>query len=172
MATLTRCLHCGETFEGGVVIVGRPTARLQALLVKLASHMNQKHPDFAQGMNLDGVTFMGWRYLTNFKSDDEDLNSESDKQRWMIHQQTLPYRMDDDVLKKQAGELAALLSHQAISEVPEELRNKYASHAIAWEGDMKRSFAELILETFTQLRDALEEPNKYELPKVGQLVTH
>jgi len=163
MPAITQCLHCGETFEGGVVIVGRPNARLQALLIKLASHMNQKHPDFAQGMNLDGVTFMGWRYLTNFKSDDEDLNAESDKQRWMIHQQTLPYRMDDAVLKKQAGETAT-----ALRQVEEQLtRNN-----VIMNDERNEAFEMIILDKFKELRDALEEPNKYELPKVGQLVTH
>jgi len=167
MPTITQCLHCGETFEGGVVIVGRPNARLQALLIKLASHMNQKHPDFAQGMNLDGVTFMGWRYLTNFKSDDEDLNAESDKQRWMIHQQTLPYRMDDDVLKKQAGELARRLAIRA------QVICISGQRDLLLEADeLTRNFQEMVVETLTQLRDALEEPNKYELPKVGQLVAH
>ena len=158
MPAITQCLHCGETFEGGVVIVGRPTARLEALLHKLGSHMNTKHPQFAEAMGVYGTAFMGMLFLTNFTSNDEMLNAERDKQRWMIHQQTLPYRMDDDVLKKQAGELARHL-YETINDD---------------DGcqDMMHEVTAAILDRFTQLRDALEEPNKYELPKVGQLVTH
>jgi hypothetical protein len=156
---ITKCLHCGETFEGGVVIVGRPTARLESLLHKLGSHMNTKHAEHAQIMGIYGTAFMGMLFLTNFKSDDVELNAERDKTRWTIHQQTLATRVTDDTLKEQSRELARTIF---------EMRGIPSDNATV----VLDSFQEHILHAFTQLRDALEEPNKYELPKVGQLVTH
>jgi hypothetical protein len=162
----TTCLHCGESFEGGVVIVGRPTARLEELVQKLGSHLNTKHPEHAQAMGIYGAAYMGVLFLANFKSDDAELTAERDKQRWMIHQQTLAHRVTDEVLEKRAEELAIDVMNIAAPHGQLETMESiaYAEKCAAIIG--------LLVDRFTQLRDALEEPNKYELPKVGQLVTN
>lgn len=102
----TTCRHCGAAFDGGVEIIGQPGARLASLLHQLGSHMNTAHPEHAETMGVIGADFMGWLFLMNFKSADEQLNLYCDQRRWHIHQQTLSARFSDESLKEQCEKLA------------------------------------------------------------------
>jgi hypothetical protein len=158
MSNQTTCAHCGETFDGGVAIIGQPNARMESLLMKLGSHMNKKHPQYAQGLQINGAAFMGWMFLRNFKSTDEELNLHRDQLRWQIHQQTLSARFSDESLKEQCGKLAERFMDEAL-DIPVTSAEQFRVIA-----------AEILLEVFTGMRNDLEEPNKYAVPEVPQVV--
>ncbi len=161
---ITTCKHCAATFDGGVEIVGRPNARLEALLRKLGSHMNTKHPEHVIPLEINGAAYMGMLFLSNFKSTDAKLNEERDRQRWQIHQQTLNARFSDESLKEQCIKLAGSLQ-QDLADLA--IHHDYVIPDEA----MRQSFARIIIEAMTSIRDVLEEPNRYAEAKPEQLVS-
>lgn len=148
---ITTCKHCNERFDGGVEIIGQPGARLASLLHKLGSHMNTKHPELAQGMGVIGADFMGWLFLANFKSTDEKLNLYCDQRRWHIHQQTLAARFSDESLREQCAALAETLLQRIRWTDSDHIDLDATAH----------QFTIALLESFTSVRDALEEPHRY-----------
>ena len=150
-APITTCKHCGQTFDGGVEIIGRPNARMEALLLKLGSHMNTKHPEHARYLQMQGASYLGLVFLTNFKSTDPELNLQRDRHRWEIHQQTLNARFSDESLREQCGTLALALADS----IKDDNDNQRYRDVIA------ATFMPIILEAMTSVRDALEEPNRY-----------
>jgi hypothetical protein len=138
---ITTCKHCNASFDGGVEIVGQPGARLATLLHKLGSHMNKQHPEHAQAMGIIGADFMGWLFLANFKSADEQLNLYCDQRRWHIHQQTFHARFSDGELKNWSDSVADDVMRL---------------------GDANPQAArELIYQAMIYMRERLEEPNRY-----------
>lgn len=145
LTDLTTCVLCGQQFTGPrIAIVGQATARLETYLSGLGAHINDKHPQAAQTMNLLGAQFMGLLFLMNFKTTDAELAEKRDQLRWTIHQQTLKARYSDENLKEQCRDVARRLAMQ------------YSG--------MEESvpvYEELLIDAFTGIRDALEEPGKY-----------
>lgn len=155
LSPITTCKHCNERFDGGVAIIGQPSKRMQDLLMKLGSHMNTKHPDHARSLDIYGAAFMGFMFLLNFKTTDEELGLHRDRLRWQIHQQTLNARFSDESLREQCKRLAASV-----------LKVVYDEHFDA-DVDLPR----VLYEAMSSVRDALEEPNRYAVEKQGQLVS-
>jgi hypothetical protein len=162
LAPVTTCLHCSERFDGGVEIIGRPSARMEALLMKLGSHMNTKHPEHAQALGLHGAAFMGLLFLKNFKSTDAELNLHRDQMRWQIHQQTLNARFSDESLREQCSALAArLVCLMVDADAIHETRAKRLNR-------LQNQYDGVLLEVFTGIRNDLEEPGKYAVNAVAQ----
>jgi hypothetical protein len=156
----TTCKHCGEKFSGPrIEILGQPEARLQAYIQILSKHFYECHPREAQMMDIHTAIYSGLLFLMNFKTTDRELNEKRDQLRWTIHQQTLNARFSDESLKKQCSELASTL----FKRVP---HFEGAHEAVGLLGE----FHQILLEVFTGMRDALEEPRKYEQERAPQLV--
>ena len=150
LTDITECRLCGATFTGPrIAIVGRPDARIQALLESLGSHLNLKHPQQAQAMNINGAAYMGLLFMMHFKSTDAELNSQRDILRWQIHQMTLNARFSDESLKTLCDALALRLL----------------------DCPTRETARSILLEVFTGMRDVLEEPNRYAVSKPEQLVS-
>jgi hypothetical protein len=157
IAPITTCKHCNMRFDGGLEIIGRPNARMEALLMKLGSHMHKAHPQHAQALNLHGAAFMGMLFLMNFKSTDAELNKQRDQARWQIHQQTLNARFSDESLWEQCTALTQRLGDA----FDETVSNDEARTIIN----------DMLFEVVKSIRDALEEPNRYPEAKAEQLVS-
>ncbi len=158
---VTTCKHCKASFDGGVEIVGRPNARMEALLMKLGSHMNTAHPEHAQMQGVIGASFMGWLFLANYNSTDEGLNLYRDQARWQVHQQTLNARFSDEKLKEHSAELA----RRFVLMCDEDSCNDIHVDTT------QRRIYDILLEAVTSIRDTLEEPNRYAEAKAEQLVS-
>jgi hypothetical protein len=130
---------------------------MEALLLKLGSHMNTKHPEHARYLQMQGASYLGLVFLTNFKSTDAELNLQRDRHRWEIHQQTLNARFSDGSLLTQCDELASRLYDHAVL-------SPNAGEGVA-------AIRKILLEAMTSVRDALEEPNRYAEAKAEQLVS-
>lgn len=155
---MTTCRHCGAAFDGGVEIIGQPGARLASLLHQLGSHMNTAHPEHAEAMGVVGADFMGWLFLANFQSADEQLNLYCDQRRWHIHRQTLGARFSDESLREQSEALASrLFDHVVLSRGSTD--------------DAMVFLQTILLEVFTGMRDALEEPHRYSTQQQPAVVT-
>jgi hypothetical protein len=161
VARTTTCKHCGQTFDGGVEIIGRPNARMESLLLKLGSHMNTKHPEHARYLQLQGASYLGLVFLTNFNSTDAELHLQRDRHRWEIHQQTLNARFSDESLRKQCMALMERIADAVDDNLGEECVSKNARELVA----------AMLLEAMTSVRDALEEPNRYSEAKTEELVS-
>lgn len=155
LAPITTCVHCGARFDGGVEIIGKPTARVEALLMKLGSHMNTKHAEHVVPLEINGAAYMGMLFLSNFKSTDAALNLERDRQRWQVHQQTLNARFSDESLLQQCKALAKRIYDVSDGCGP----------------GVSEDIAQMLYEAMASVRDALEEPNRYAPEKREQLVS-
>jgi len=148
LADLTTCKHCGQSFTGPrIEVIGQPQARLQAYIQILSKHFYEKHPREAQMMDIHTAIYSGLLFLMNFKTTDKELNEKRDQLRWTIHQQTLKARFSDESLKEQCGVLAETLWDLVYDGTQHE--------------DTKVEWKRILLEAFTAIRDALEEPGKY-----------
>lgn len=98
-------------------------------------------------------------FLRNFKTTDPELSEQQDRVRWQVHQQTLKARYPDENIDLQAYDLADRL---LINLVDAESATGIGREKL--EDRLRREFAELLVEAFTSIRDALEEPNKYAPP--------
>jgi hypothetical protein len=162
LATLTQCKLCGERFNAGVAIIGKPNARKEELLMQLGSHVNLKHPQQAQMLAIDGAAFMGMIFLMLFDSTDEEVTEEKDRTRWHIHQKTLIARFSDESLEEQcralSRKLVDLVSRPDIC----------TGTMVSREELLRSAFECILIDVFTGMRDVLEEPNRY--PTEPQLV--
>lgn len=152
---------CGQKFTSHrVPIIGEDkNARLHKYLSGLAKHLSEKHPDLGLQMAQHGAAFMEMLFLRNFKTTDPELSEQQDRVRWQVHQQTLKARYPDENIDLQAYDLADRL---LINLVDAESATGIGREKL--EDRLRREFAELLVEAFTSIRDALEEPNKYAPP--------
>lgn len=166
LASLSTCLICGQTFTGpSALIIGEKTKSAERTIAMLTEHLGKAHPEHVKAMHIKGLEFVGLMYLMNFKTSDEELTAERDRLRWQIHQKTLKARYPDENLKAQAEALAHKLQ-QDLAELS--IHHDYAIPDTA----MHASFAAILIEAFTGIRDALEEPGKYPAPSVVQPAAH
>ncbi len=160
LADLTTCLLCGQIFTGPrVQISGRQNGRLQNYLLQLGKHFNEKLPDHAKAMNIRGAEFMGLLFLLNFRTSDTELQTERDRLRWQIHQQTLNARIPDEKLKEKCTALSSQLMTEAAKVFVEFSMSREDAQVVIKRAESQ--CAATLIEVFTGLRDVLEEPNKY-----------
>jgi hypothetical protein len=142
---------CGQKFSHPhVTIIGDDKARLNHYMEGLAKHLHSKHPEVGQAMVAAGAAFMELLFLRNFKTTDAELSEQQDRMRWQIHQQTLKARYPDENLREQAEAMAEDIFEEATHNT---------------EG--RANISDMLEVAFRSIRDALEEPGKYEAPVQG-----
>lgn len=150
---------CGQKFTSHrVPIIGEDkNARLHKYLSGLAKHLSEKHPDLGLQMAQHGAAFMEMLFLRNFKTTDPELSEQQDRVRWQVHQQTLKARYPDENLREQADSVAEWLVGRTLDYCPSLDQTKIFEK-------IKSVYCKHLIEAFTSIRDALEEPNKYAPP--------
>jgi hypothetical protein len=171
IAGITVCNLCGKRFAGPMTVaVGHHNGRLEWYLKKLVDHFNTEHVEQSRAIELRGLEYTGMLRMMNFKTGDAEIARQCDFLRWQIHQQTLYGRMSDENLTAATAELTAHLIDSVIAvmitaaekhggiDVPELVASTKAQLA--------EEIARQIRPEFEGLRNALEEPGKYQISRV------
>ncbi len=166
---------CGQKFTSTrVTIIGEDSqARVNNYMAGLMKHLHAKHPQVGIMMTQHGAAFMELLFLRNFKTTDPELTEMQDRVRWQVHQQTLKARYPDENLGAQAESLGRSL-WELIYHYTEEIQAfvqaggpNVADKSNAFDDQIVVEFKRQIAEAFRSIRDALEEPGKYEAPVQG-----
>lgn len=156
IAIIVRCGLCNKAFSGPreafFVALGahlfNPArdGRGARFFEAISRHAIQEHPEiYGAAMGLS-TRFMNWKVTEMFKIDDPKIAELQDRMRWMVHQQSIRERLGDDELRK--------IAHEIVSEIapsPEEEFDKIKSEAF-------------VFHALSELRDRLEEPDRYPVP--------
>jgi hypothetical protein len=153
-----KCSLCKKTFYGPTAaLVGDadPTPRGVRFIRYLHEHIARDHPQVASDLMYFTNEFYGWRALSLFDTQDKKVLEVWDRYRWRIHQETLACRAQNlDVMARQ-------IAKQVVPGYPP---NKPGADYASVDRDRKAA-AEIIQAALEELRDLLEEPNRYPPPE-------
>lgn len=155
IAIVVKCALCNKAFAGPreafMIALGAQinanAGRGPRFWESLAMHAAEHHRDqFGSALNVS-TRFMNWCVSRMFTVDDPKVAELQDRMRWMLHQQTLKERAGD--LKQRAGDLARMLI--AFMDRNTDFAEIEAYARGLFEGSLQ------------ELRDTLEEPDRYPL---------
>ena len=164
----TACRICGKKFPGNslstAAIIGEnPQAKIQqvqALISPLMKHLGQKHPQQLQWAQMSGGEWGGLLSLNFFTCDEPVIERGRDETRWKIHQMTQRVAITDERIEERLR-LAYLTAMAHEADVPVE-----SIPAATADDLMKTASAVQILRTMREMRDVLQEKDRYAKPKV------
>lgn len=159
IATPTKCKLCERVFPSdflrdAVILGANPQAKLQqvdALMKPLLKHLQKHHPEAIEQAQFAGSTFAGYLMVNNFEIDEETrAKLGSDLTRWKIRQMMTRQetRISDERLDER---LTAVLDQVSIGTVER-------GGVVAL---IRSQLHDELLTLLKQLRDALEERNRY-----------
>lgn len=150
LALPVRCSVCHQAFYGPrLALVGKPGGRQTQFLEKLTQHVMTAHNDIATSIAMGAAEYQGMFIMSQFITDDPDLQRQLDIARWNIHQKTLPCRITDQMIA------------DCIAGVLPELKTLVAM------GD-DQSLTNNLCGLLKSMRDRMQEPNKYILTGVPE----
>lgn len=164
----TACRICGKEFPGkslatAAILGDNPQAKIQqvsALISPLMKHLGQKHPEQLRWAQMSGGEWGGLLSLNFFTCDEPLVERSRDETRWKIHQMTTRVAVTDERIEERLR-LAYLtaMAHEVdvpVDQIPPAMADEL----------MKTPSAIQILKTMREMRDVLQERDRYSKPKV------
>jgi len=146
-----KCRGCGLSFWGPKARVmhdRNSAAKAQDFLRQLQDHIKQHHEDFGKQIALGALEYQTMFTLSYYEMSDPELERQADLSRWNTHQHTLREHITDQQIADMIDRL-----------VPD-------IYTLVSEGDTVH-LREIMFGCMANLRDRLEEPNKYAVPAVS-----
>lgn len=184
IAMPTKCGICGRKFYGPAVgLTGnlkagqQPPPRMVHFLQQLAEHMAKDHQEHYAYAMQKGFELQGWMILSRYTTEDPDVESQRDFLRWSLHQSTLSATAQNlDVRAREVAEEFIDAKKEVLEKaIEEEFLNRCMEQA-----SRRPKFFETIIEELTEdlagqiedvleeLREILEEPDKYTPAPAGE----
>lgn len=171
IAGITECLLCGRRFAGPqAIVLGQ--SRTISLLEKLALHIQQAHSDQYKAIDVLKDQYGGMLNMLNFKTSDPNMKTEVDRLRWAIHQQTIAARIHNEAIANMSHDLALTVVEVAFSEFNREAVARESGTLESLGSALTPKLVELVKaklsEVLTDMRDVMQEPNKYPSNMLGR----
>lgn len=164
----TKCKICGHEFPGNslntAAIVGdNPKAKLQqiqALISPMMKHLTKKHPQQVQWAQMMGGEWGGLLMLNLIQCDEPTIERQRDETRWKIHQMTRRVQITDERIEERLRLAYLTAMAQEIGCDVSAITPGQADYL------MKSPTAVWIMKTMRDMRDVLQEKDRYAKPKV------
>jgi len=170
LTALATCKLCGRAFSGprAIVLTGEPNlsaaTRIAQYGAQLKQHIEDTHPEDWQQIQLASWEYQGLLMYSMFETTDQALKKQQDLCRWHIHQRTLTASISDDAIKEKARELAAAAVD--LSKANLLLEPTEPAHVAVVTPKLIEAIAAALEPSLRELRDKLQEPNRYPAAKV------
>jgi hypothetical protein len=148
LALPARCRICNKIFYGPRVSILGTAGRAESFLNNLQLHVKTEHKEVAREIAMGAMEYQGMMTMALYLIEDPELQKQLDLSRWNTHQKTLAAHISDDDI--------ARVVEQLIPEI----------YTLVQQGDTVQLRTNL-LSCFANLRDRLEEPNKYSIQPVS-----